>query len=143
MRSQTQVRIYGVTKQQIIEEIRRIASALGVKSLKSKDFNKHSKISLGTARYHFGLWNNAVKEAGLIPINPADMIREKELIKDDELLLDLIRLYNEYGKEPTHALINSKGKYSSSPYCARWKNVKEAFLIAEQKFSDKISPKAD
>lgn len=127
------------TKQQIVEEIRRVANTLNLKSLKSKDFGKHSKISLSAVSYHFGSWNEAVKEAGLMPIDPIDMIRKKKSIEDNELLLDLIHLYNEYGKEPTNSLVNAKGKYSSWIYRSRWKNIKEAFLIAKQKFSDKIS----
>ncbi len=127
------------TKQQIIEEIRRIAIDRGVKSLRQRDFTKHSKISLSTVRYHFGNWNDAVKEAGLIPIDPTDVIRKKELIDDSELLLDLIRLYKENGKEPTWSLINAKGKYSTKPYRDRWKSIKEAFLIAKQKFPERIS----
>jgi hypothetical protein len=126
------------TKQQIIDEIRRISSRLNVKSLKSKDFKRYSKISLGTVRYHFDTWNEAIKEAGLTPIDSLELIRKKKIIGDNELLLELIRLYNEYGKEPTRSLIDAKGKYSTKPYMARWKNVKEAFLIAKQKFSDKV-----
>lgn len=56
------------------------------------------------------------------------------------MLLDLISIYNEYGREPTWSLINAKGKYSTKPYRDRWKNIKEAFLIAKQKFPEKISP---
>ena len=114
------------TKQQIIEEIRRIANKLDVKSLKQKDFKRHSKISLSTVRYHFSTWNEAIKEAGLIPIDSIEVISKKELIDDNELLLDLIRLYNKNGKEPTWSLINTKGKYSTKPYRDRWKNIKEA-----------------
>jgi hypothetical protein len=95
------------TKQQIIEEIRRIANKLDVKSLKKKDFEGYSKISSSTVRYHFSTWNEAIKEAGLIPIDSIEVISKKELIDDNELLLDLIRLYNENGKEPTWSLINA------------------------------------
>ena len=129
------------TKQQIIEEIKKIAMKLGVKSLKCKEFSKNSKISLGSVRYYFGTWNNAVKEAGLTPIDSKDVLsvfREKRMIKDNELLLDLIRLYNEFSKEPTEDLINAKGKYSVRPYRARWKTPRNAFLIAQKKFPDEF-----
>ncbi|MDD5427625.1 MAG: hypothetical protein PHI58_00085 [Candidatus Omnitrophica bacterium] len=129
------------TKQQILEEIKRIALKLGVQSLKHRDFNKNSKMSLGSVRYYFGSWNNAIKEAGLKPIDPKNLLqisREKRVIKDDDLLLDLIRLYNEFGKEPTEDLINAKGKYSGKPYRVRWKTAKNAFLIAKNKFSDML-----
>ncbi len=126
-------------KDQIIDEIRRIATNLGTKSLKQKDFNRRSKISLSSVRYHFSTWNDAVREAGLIPIDSREIIRKRELIDDNELLSDLIRLYNEYRKEPTLSLVNAKGKYSVRPYNVRWKNIKEAFLIAKKRFPEKIS----
>lgn len=128
------------TEQQIIEEIRRIANKLDVKSLRQKDFKRYSKVSLSAVRYHFSTWNEAIKQAGLIPIDSIEVIRKKELIDDNELLLDLIRLYNEIGKQPTGSLINAKGKYSTKPYRARWKNIGEAFLIAKQKFPERIFP---
>ena len=126
------------TKNQIIEEMRRVAANIGKKSLTRKDFGKHSKISASSVRYHFGTWNDAIKEAGLIPVDTTEIIRPK-LVEDDVLLLDLIRLYNEYGKEPTGLLINAKGKYSEKPYRTRWKNIRKAFLIAKQKFPERIS----
>jgi hypothetical protein len=126
------------TKNQIIEEMRRVAANLAKKSLTRKDFGKHSKISASSVRYHFGTWNDAIKEAGLIPVDTIEIIRPK-FVEDDVLLLDLIRLYNEYGKEPTQSLINAKGKYSEKPYRTRWKNIRKAFLIAKQKFPERVS----
>jgi hypothetical protein len=123
-------------KEKIISEIRRIAALHGQNSLKQVDFQKHAKMSLSTVRYRFGSWNAAVKEAGLEPIDSTEVIRKRDLIPDDELLLDLIRLYNEYGKEPTVSLINAKGKFSEEPYRARWGSPHKAFLIAQKRFPD-------
>ena len=122
------------TKDEIISEIKRIAALLGQKFLKKSDFQKHAKMSSSTARYHFGSWNDAVKEAGLEPIDPVEVVKKRELIPDETLLLDLIRLYNEYGKEPTGSLVNAKGQFSERPYRARWKSLNEAFLIAKKRF---------
>ena len=121
------------TKQQIIEEIKKIAMKLGVKSLKKMEFTRNAKMSLSTVRYHFSSWNEAVKEAGLIPIESGP-IKHAEKIDDEKLLLDLVRIYKEYGKEPTESLINAKGEYSTRPYVARWKTVKNALLMAKKKF---------
>ena len=96
------------TKDQIIYEIRRIAASLGKKSLKKSDFQKHAKMSGSTVRYHFGTWNDAVKEAGFEPIDPIEAIRKRDPIPDDTLLIDLIRLYNEYGKNPLDQLSTLK-----------------------------------
>lgn len=128
------------TTQQILDDLRRVAVALGTQSLKQKDFRKHSRISTGTVRRHFGSWNAAVEEAGLVPINPIEMIRrEGPIIDDEELLQDLIRLYNENGKEPTYAMIGARGKYSERPYIKRWGTIGKAFLLAKQRFPEAVS----
>lgn len=116
------------TKQQIIEEIKSIAIKLGVKSLKRKEFSRNSRISTGSVRYHFGTWNNAIKEAGLTPIDSKDILSfHRKTINDEDLLLDLIHLYNQFGKEPTEDLINSKGKYSVRPSGLRDVSKRDTF----------------
>ncbi|MBI5403247.1 MAG: hypothetical protein HY959_07580 [Ignavibacteriae bacterium] len=128
-----------IQKEDIIKDIQRVAKTFGVKSLKSKDFLKNSNYKLGSIRYHFETWNNALIAAGLEPVDPNKIINEHRIeIKDDLLLKDLIRLYNEYGKEPTQDLINSKGKYSTKPYRKRWKTISNAFLIAKINFGIEI-----
>lgn len=61
-----------------------------------------------------------MSKAGLTPVEPVDMIRNKDTIPDHKLLKDLIRLYSEYGKEPTGSLVNAKGEFSEKPYRDRW-----------------------
>jgi len=123
-------------KNEIIEEIQRIAVKLGRKSVKKTEFSRNSKIGISTVRYHFGSWNKAVEAAGLVPIDPLEMIRKKEIIPDKELLMDLMRLYHEFHREPTASLINSNGKFSEIPYKRRWKSIHEAFLIAQNKYGN-------
>ncbi len=129
------------TDDQIIEEIRRIAAALGKKSLTLAEFKKHGSISDSTVSNKFGSWNNAVQKAGLEPINRLDggkRAKRTLTLSKEELLLDLVRLYNDTGKQPTKALINSKGKYSDYPYRKNWGSHKEAFLIAKSRFPEKF-----
>lgn len=121
------------SKKEIIEEIKRVAAKLDVKSLKEKDFGQNSMIPFTTIKYYLGSWKNALKESGLGPV----MKYEKSDLEpkgDDELLLELIRLYDEYGETPTKALVASKGKYTYQNYSIRWKSLNEAFLLAKEKF---------
>jgi len=130
------------TKQQIIDDIQRIASTLGTQSLKQKDFQKRSKISLSTVRERFGSWNAAVEKAGLIVRDSRahlKMLHKKQTISDRELLEDLIRLYNEHGREPTYALVSAKGRYSIKPYKKRWGNLQNAFFLAKKQLPEAIS----
>jgi hypothetical protein len=125
------------TKEQIIEEIKRIADKLGVKSLKKKDFEQHSTIPSSTFRFYMGSWERAVKEAGLEPEIPEDNKSKPEPKDNDELLLELNRLYDVYGETPTAALVDSKGKYPYQHYSTRWKSLAEAFELARKKFFKK------
>ena len=122
-------------KEEIIKEIQRVASKLNVHSLTQSQFehNKISKFSISTIRYHFGSWNEAIKEAGLNPIDPTEFIKNlPRTIPDDDLLQELLRLYKEYGKEPTQSLVNAKSRFSTKPYADRWGNIPNAFLLVKK-----------
>ncbi|UCH94222.1 MAG: hypothetical protein JSV88_28670 [Candidatus Aminicenantes bacterium] len=123
------------SKEQIIEEIKRIAEIQGGKSLTEKDFERHSTVPLSTLRFHLGSWKRALKEAGLDSVQKTPPAEPKN---DDELLLDLIRLNEDSGELPTLALINTKGKYSVYHYKERWKSIAEAFQAARKKFPEKF-----
>lgn len=126
------------TREQIIEEIKRIAKEMGSKSLREEEFERHSTIPLSTVRFHIGSWNRALKDAGLqVPGKSIDTTGKREPKHDDELLLDLLRLNEDSGEVPTLALIQEKGKYSDRHYRDRWKSIAEAFALAQEKFPKK------
>lgn len=126
------------TQAQILQEIQRVATHLGKKSLSIAEFSKYGKISAATVSNRFGSWNDAVQAAGLEPIDPIERARSTPSISEEELLLDLIRLYNETGRPPTKALINAKGKYSDFPYRKKWGSHKKAYMVARKRFPDKV-----
>lgn len=121
------------TDDDILQELRRVAVKLDRKSVPQSEFRRHSKIGLATVSNRFGSWNAAVEAAGLVPISPGPHFEPKR-IDDEELLLDLMRLYREYGKPPTIAIINAKGRFSPPSYSSRWGNHMKAFEIAKKRF---------
>ncbi len=125
------------TKEEILAEIKRVAEKLGVKALKREDFEKNTTIPNDTIAYYLGSWDRALKEAGLGPETAAEFKGKLEPQNDDELLLDLVRLYDETGETPTMALINSRGSYEYRHYGARWKSLGEALKLAVKKFPPK------
>jgi len=75
-------------KDKIISEIKRIAMKLGKKSLSISEFKKYSNISRHTVCYYFISWNEAVKEAGLEPIDPIEKLKlthSKNIIPEEDL----------------------------------------------------------
>ncbi len=126
------------SREQIIEEIKRIAKEIGSKSLREDESEHHSTIPISTVRFHIGSWNRAIQEAGLeIPGKSVNKTGTKDQTPDDELLLDLLRLNEDSGEVPSLALIQEKGKYSDRHYRERWKSIAEAFAVAKERFPKK------
>ena len=122
------------SKEQIIEEMKRIAAELGG-DLSERDFEQRSTIPITTLRFHLGSWQRALKEAGLKFVKKPV---ETKPASSDDLLLELIRLNEDSGEIPTPALIDTKGKYKTHHYTNRWKSVAEAFQQAKDRFPEKL-----
>jgi hypothetical protein len=122
------------SKERIIEEMKRIAASMGG-ALSAKDFEQRSTIPLSTLRFHLGSWQRALKEAGLKSVEKTPETKPKS---NDELLLELIRLYKDSGELPTPALIEAKSKYKAHHYTNRWKSIADAFKRAKEKFPEKF-----
>jgi hypothetical protein len=125
------------TKEEILAEIKRVAEKLGVRTLKREEFEQNTTIPNDTLAFYLGSWDRALKEAGLVPETAADIIIKREPQTDDDLLKDLVRLYDETGETPTAALVNARGKYPYRNYASRWKSLGEAFELAVNKFPPK------
>lgn len=131
------------TKEEIVKEIKRIAEKLGVKTLKQQDFVMHSTIPINTVKYSMGTWNQALEEAGLDKSDSSELAANKDLADDDELLSELVRLYNVSGKVPTAAIVNARGKWGEIYYQAKWKSLEQAFKVAREKFPDRIQENSE
>ncbi|MDQ1355446.1 MAG: hypothetical protein QG657_5756, partial [Acidobacteriota bacterium] len=125
------------TKEEILAEIKRVAEKLGVKTLKREDFEKNTTIPNDTLAFYLGSWDRALKEAGLETESAAKFKGKLEPQNEDDLLKDLVRLYDETGETPTAALVNAMGRYHYRHYGARWKSLGEAFDVAVNKFPPK------
>ena len=115
--------MYGYTNQQIIDDL--ISAANGAESLSQDEYETRGTIGLSTVRYHFGTWNQAVKAAGLRPIEPG-VHKNKTIISDEALLEELIRLEFVLLKPPTESELAAKGKFSIQPYRTRWGSLRIA-----------------
>jgi len=128
------------TREQIIEEIKRITRNKEGKLPSETDFEHQSTIPLSTLRFHLGSWQRALEESGLISHLNGKQKKKEEPKSDDELLLELLRLHKDSGELPTTALVQAKGKYSDRHYKNRWKSLAQAFQIAKNKFGSKKPP---
>ncbi|MGD9850672.1 MAG: homing endonuclease associated repeat-containing protein [Nitrospirales bacterium] len=107
-------------KQEIIQEIVRVANEVAPIPLGQKMFFRKSKISSGKLRYQFGTWNKALKAAGFSP-NPSGKCLSGCTKSTDEALFKAIGdLWRRTGRKPTEDSMNSEGPFSTKPYRDRW-----------------------
>jgi hypothetical protein len=112
-------------RQQIVQEILRVANEIAPATITRKVFCARSSISASRIRYYFGTWNNAVAAAGL-PVNSDRGTRAVQKLTDDELLVAIGDLWKSVGRRPTADLMNSHGRFSVRPYNARWGTFRAA-----------------
>ncbi len=113
--------------ERIIQELRRVAAKLGKDSLSMEDYFAHGKISMRAVQDRFGRWNAAVEAAGLKTYRAeVGLPRGRSRIPEKELLKELIRLTEEFGRRPGERLINRHGLFSAGPYRDRWDTIEEA-----------------
>jgi hypothetical protein len=123
-------------KQQVLQEIRRVAESIAPKRLTLKIFLRESSVSTKMVRYHFGSWNKAVEAAGLEP-NPSGLHASGyKRLSDEELLEEIGRLWKQFGRRPTEDLMNSMGNYSAGPYISRWRTFSSAVDFYVQQFGE-------
>jgi hypothetical protein len=114
------------TRQEILQEIQRVARELGRDSLTLREFTSRSRFSETKILYHFGKWNDAVTAAGL-QTNPADAPPPApDSLSDEDLLAEIGRLWQQSTTRPTTQTMNSAGAYSDSPYRSRWGSFPKA-----------------
>ncbi len=118
-------------KNQIIDEIKRVAVHLKTTSLKKKDFINNTMIPVSTINFYISSWPEALKEAGL------EEVIETDEVKDRDLLKDLLRIESKFGEPPTYALIEKNGKFSKEDYEKRWRTLDDAFKLASSKYKRK------
>lgn len=102
-------------KEYLLEFIRQFHRKEGRVPLQM-DFNKNLKYpSFGIYQKVFGSWNNAIKDAGLLPNCGGGKYPKK--YKDEELLKNLIRFYEENGRPPSETDFTRNPKYPSFMTC--------------------------
>ncbi|MBI4496373.1 MAG: hypothetical protein HY689_00510 [Chloroflexi bacterium] len=116
-----------VERDEILEEIRRVARELGVTTLSRRQFQRNSTISLKKVERYFLTWNKAIEGAGLIP-TPSFVNRK---LSENDLLEDLDRVARQLGRFPTENEYSHYGNYSAATYQKRrwgkWSNVKQIY----------------
>ena len=113
-----------ITRDTIINEIKRIAEQLGKNQLSLSEFRSNSKISDWHIWKIFESWNDAVEEAGLNPH------MEKQKMDDEELFKEMLRVFETYGDICNRTKFSRISKFSVDVYKKRfgkWNNILRVF----------------
>ena len=104
-------------KEEVISELRRIATHLNTDRLTQSQFKQYGHISLNTVKRRFGSWNQALEGAGMptAPPGPTAELHQQK-ISDEDLLQEIIRLTQELGKQPSETEMTAKSRFSPQPY---------------------------
>jgi 5-methylcytosine-specific restriction endonuclease McrA len=111
--------------QELLDDLKRVASKLGTDNLIKREYDEHGNYSSTTIERRFGRWNNALEKAGLKIIYIPN-ISEKELFQNLE------SVWIKLGCQPKRREMKQPlSKYSESGYVRKfgsWRNALEAFV---------------
>lgn len=119
-----------MTDEQLIEELKRVASAIGSDTITVPQFNEHSEIAASALSRRLGSWNKALKMASLRPVNMGRRYTE------DEYFENLLSVWTHLGRQPTYNEMNAEpSNIPSKAYESRWGGWKKALLA----FIDRVN----
>lgn len=129
---------YDYTEDDLIEELQRLSDELG----RSPYYNEMKKLSKYSHKLYtnmYGTWNDALKAAKLSINKEMDISRQ-------DLLDEIVRIYEVVGRPPTSVEMNNFGKYSSETYYQKFggwnKAVEKAGLTPYKKYSKDTDTKS-
>lgn len=116
-----------LSDEDLLDEIGRMADVLG-RPPTYGEMDELGAHSPSTYRRRFGSWREAVREAGFStePISGG----AKRRIPERELLDELRRLADEYGRPPTYEELQADGRFAGATYLSRFGSWNEALEAA-------------
>ena len=116
---------YNTSDQELIDDMKLVASNLGRNNLTTREYDEFGKYTSGTIHRRLGSWTNALEKAGLT----VTVIRNRS---DKELFENIERVWISLGRQPTDREMKQPlSNYSKNPYLTRfgtWRNALQAFV---------------
>lgn len=127
MKFELEESLRGVTDEELLEDIRRSASAIGRDTITIAEYEKMGKVHQSTIQRRFGSWTKALKLAGLQPS------RSKIGISDEELFENIKLMWINLGRQPRYSEVKSpNSQFSAGTYEKRfgtWSKALKAFVV--------------
>ncbi len=116
----------GVTDEDLILELKRVALELNKNSVTQKEFQEKGKYAFTTYIRRFGSWNKSLQKAEL-------QINLLRTISEEELFENLEEVWIKLGRQPNHTEIQQPlSKYHVATYERRfgtWRKALESFVV--------------
>jgi len=105
----------GMSREDVLKELRTVANRLGKETITKDEFNRLSTIETGTVRKRFGSWNKALAAAGL------RLVSHAHRYTNDECFENMLQVWTHYGRPPKHEEMNLPPSIvGSKAYVLRW-----------------------
>lgn len=115
----------GLTSEELLEDLQRVAQVMGKKSVSFGEYRRHGRCGSETLRLRFGSWNKALSAAGL-------EVRYPRKISNQELFENLERVWQALGRQPWQSdMVKPLSAFTSTPYENRfggWRKALEVFV---------------
>ena len=118
----------GITNDELLADLRRVAALLDTSSLSRSEYDAHGRSCAGTIEQRFKGWNKALIAAGLEP-------KVVVGITPDQLFSNLLSVWEKLGRQPTYQEMQDRkrigSKFSVNTYVKRfgsWRSALEAFV---------------
>lgn len=108
MKFELEESLRGASDEELLEDLRRAANALGRKTITIAEYEEVGKTHPSTIQRRFGSWPEALKLAGLQPS------RSKIGISDDELFENVKSLWISLGRQPRYAEVKTPNSLFSA-----------------------------
>lgn len=116
---------YIASDEDIITDLKHVASILNAKTVTSKEYDKYGMYSSCTVMKRYGTWNNVLKLAGM-------KVTLKRNFTDEEMFEEIERIWILLGRQPTTTDIKSGiSTFSLQSYARRfggWRGALQAFI---------------
>ncbi|WP_306534980.1 homing endonuclease associated repeat-containing protein [Geobacter sp.] len=122
-----------ISKEDIITELQKVSSRLGVKTFSREQFNANAPFKDSVIRRVFGTWRKAMEAAGLT----ANKLGQR--YTDEECFENLLQVWTHYGRQPQHREMKSPPSIvGPKAYTLRWETWTKALYAFVTKVNEDL-----
>lgn len=126
-----------ITNEDLLADLRRVATSLGTSVLTQRAYSKGGRYSTTVIKKRFGKWNTAVTAAGFA-------VGSEQRIPVDELFDNLREVWMKLGRQPRkREMLSPFSRYTHNPYVrlfGGWVNAMRAFTRTVNETESEAGP---